>query len=76
MSLQETHAYDDIIDLTHHQSRHRAPMPQSKRAAQFMPFAALTGYEQIIAETVRQAEQQVESDNRPVDGIEEGWVSA
>lgn len=45
--------YDDIIDLPHHQSAKRAHMPQIDRAAQFSPFAALTGYDASLAESVR-----------------------
>lgn len=45
MSLTETHRYDDIIDLPHHQSQTHAHMSMHNRAAQFMPFAALTGYD-------------------------------
>ena len=45
--------YDDIIHLPHHVSDHRAPMSMLDRAAQFSPFAALTGYDAVIAETGR-----------------------
>ena len=48
MTLQETRAYDDIINLPHHQSRKHPHMSRHQRAAQFMPFAALTGYNQVI----------------------------
>ena len=48
MTLQETRAYDDIINLPHHQSRKHPHMSRRQRAAQFMPFAALTGYGQVI----------------------------
>ena len=41
MTLQETRAYDDIINLPHHQSRKHPHMSRRQRAAQFMPFAAL-----------------------------------
>ena len=41
MALTETHDYDDIINLPHHQSRRHAHMALSGRAAQFMPFAAM-----------------------------------
>ena len=44
--------YDDIIRLSRPASR-RAPMSRSDRAAQFSPFAALTGYDAVIAETGR-----------------------
>ena len=46
-----TNSYDDIIDLPHHVSVKHAHMPLSERAAQFSPFAALTGYEDVIRET-------------------------
>ena len=38
-----THRYDDIINLPHHVSQKHAPMARADRAAQFSPFAALTG---------------------------------
>ena len=46
--------YDDIIHLPHHVSKTRKPMPMINRAAQFAPFAALTGHDEAIAETARQ----------------------
>ena len=46
--------YDDIIGLAHHVSRNRPAMPMRDRAAQFAPFAALTGYGEAVAETARQ----------------------
>lgn len=48
-----THEYDDIIDLPHHVSADRPHMPMIDRAAQFSPFAALTGYDAAIVETAR-----------------------
>lgn len=39
-----THRYDDIINLPHHVSQKHAPMARADRAAQFSPFAALTGW--------------------------------
>ena len=50
---QQTHRYDDIIDLPHHVSTRHPQMPLADRAAQFSPFAALTGYEDIIREETR-----------------------
>lgn len=46
--------YDDIIHLPHHVSKTRKPMPLINRAAQFAPFAALTGHDEAIAEAARQ----------------------
>ena len=49
----DVHRYDDIINLPHPASARHKPMPPDKRAAQFAPFAALTGYEDIVRETAR-----------------------
>lgn len=59
MTFEATHRYDDIIALPHHQSRGRARMAPRNRAAQFMPFAALTGYDAIIMEAARETHQRV-----------------
>ena len=45
--------YDDIIELPHHVSRVHPQMSMEERAAQFSPFAALTGYGAVIQETAR-----------------------
>ena len=45
--------YDDILDLPHHVSATRPQMSMADRAAQFSPFAALTGYDAAIRETGR-----------------------
>lgn len=56
--------YDDIINLPHHTSKHHPRMSAEMRAAQFAPFAALTGYDDVIAEAARHTEREVElSDN-------------
>lgn len=52
--------YDDIIDLERPVSRRHPPMPMEERAAQFSPFAALTGYEAVIREAARLTAQPVE----------------
>lgn len=51
--------YDDIINLPHHISRTRPQMPMANRAAQFAPFAALTGYEAAVNETARITEEKI-----------------
>lgn len=45
--------YDDIINLAHHVSKDRIPMSMENRAAQFAPFAALTGHNEALEETAR-----------------------
>ncbi len=51
--------YDDIIFMEHHTSTNHPRMPIEKRAAQFAPFAALTGFEQSIRETAKNFEEAV-----------------
>lgn len=51
--MNTTDRYGDIIWLTYRGVRTRPQMPRSGRAAQFSPFAALTGYEDVLAETAR-----------------------
>ncbi len=49
----EPFEYEDIVGLPRPVSGRHAPMPLSSRAAQFAPFAALTGYEEAIGEAAR-----------------------
>jgi len=51
--MEPTHKYDDIIDLPHPTSYRHARMSRIDRAAQFSPFAALTGYDAAVRETAR-----------------------
>ena len=48
--------YDDIINLPHHVSKTHPQMSMWSRAAQFAPFAALTGYDNAISETAKENE--------------------
>ncbi len=52
--------YDDIIYLPHPEPKNHTRMPMENRAAQFAPFAALTGHGAAIAETARHTEKMVE----------------
>lgn len=52
--------YEDIINLPRPVSKKRRPMPVINRAAQFAPFAALTGYDDAIEETARQTGRKTE----------------
>lgn len=58
--MKENFPYSDIIDLPHHQSPNRRHMSLYDRAAQFSAFAALSGYEEIIAETGRLTDDRIE----------------
>jgi len=52
--------YDDIINLPHHVSKVHPKMSMMNRAAQFAPFAALTGHAAAIEETARLTDEQHE----------------
>lgn len=52
--------YEDIIELPHHVSLTHKQMSMRDRAAQFSPFAALTGYEDVIEETARVTNEKIE----------------
>lgn len=56
MKSEAGHEYDDIIHLPHHVSARHPQMPPEERAAQFSPFAALSGHEEAIRETARLTE--------------------
>ena len=58
--MKESHKYDDIIHLPRPVSPKRSPMSRYDRAAQFSPFAALTGYEGVIQETARLTDREIE----------------
>lgn len=60
MMNTDKHRYDDIIDLPHHVSATRSRMSMHDRAAQFSPFAALTGYDDAVEETARLTDEQYE----------------
>lgn len=54
--------YDDIINMEHHTSLRHPRMSPMDRAAQFAPFAALTGYEEVIAESGRLTDDREDLD--------------
>ena len=56
--MDNEHRYDDIINLPHHVSATRPQMSMHDRAAQFSPFAALTGYDDAVEETARLTDKQ------------------
>lgn len=61
--------YEDIINLPHHVSTTRPQMPMSDRAAQFSPFAALTGYDAAIKETGRLTDTKIELDDEELHNL-------
>ena len=61
--------YDDIINLPHPVSEKYPPLSMSQRAAQFNPFAALTGYDAAVRETSRLTDEERFLDDESVSGI-------
>jgi hypothetical protein len=58
--MSDIHDYDDIINLPRHVSETHPHMSLADRAAQFSPFAALTGYEDAIKEAGRIVDEKIE----------------
>ena len=58
--MHEKNPYADILALPHHQAENRPHMSMHDRAAQFSPFAALTGFDGVIAETGRITDRKIE----------------
>lgn len=54
--------YDDLLYMPHHVSKTHPQMSMQNRAAQFSPFAALVGYDDLIVETARLTDQRMELD--------------
>jgi hypothetical protein len=69
--FNSTREYDDIINLPHHISKKHPQMSIESRAAQFAPFAALTGYGDAICETARLTDKQIELDEEKKIAINE-----
>lgn len=67
----DPHRYDDMLFLPHHVSHNHPPMTVLNRAAQFAPFAALTGYDAAISETARQTSEKIELDENSREILDE-----
>ena len=63
--------YDDILELPHHVSATRPHMSMADRAAQFSPFAALTGYDAAIRETGRLTDAETELTEDALDTLDQ-----
>ena len=60
MMPERKNPYADILAHPHHQAENRPHMSMHDRAAQFSPFAALTGFDGVIAETGRMTDRKIE----------------
>ena len=58
MNNENSHKYDDIINMPYIKSKKRPWMTMAERGAQFSPFAALTGFEDAIDETAKIVEEE------------------
>lgn len=68
---KDANRYDDIINLPYHKSTDREHMSLHDRAAQFAPFAALTGHEDAIEETSRLTDDKIILDDNAIEKINE-----
>ena len=67
--MTSIHDYSDIIDIPRPEPRYHQRMPLADRAAQFAPFAALTGYSDVISEAGRSTDEKRILDEREKDRI-------
>ena len=61
--MAERFPYEDIVDLPHHVSKKHPQPTMADRAARFSPFAAITGYEEMVLEEARITEDRIEMDD-------------
>ena len=69
--MEPSHAYDDIIHLPHPVSKTHPQMTMLERAAQFAPFAALTGYEEMVDEEARLTEREISLGDSDLDILDQ-----
>lgn len=62
--------YAEIIEHPHHVSKKHPPLPSESRAAQFSPFAALTGYDDAVTEAARLTGRRIELSGDEVERID------
>lgn len=67
--------YMDIISLSHHQSASRPHMSLHDRAAQFSPFAALSGYEEMVDEEARLTDREISPGDSDLDLLDRQFRS-
>lgn len=60
--MAEKFPYEDIVDLPHHVSKKHPQPTMADRAARFAPFAAITGYEEMVLEEARITDDRIELD--------------
>lgn len=58
-NLRKIEDFADIINLPRPEPKNHSRMAIEKRAAQFSPFAALTGYEEVVEQTTKEHENKI-----------------
>lgn len=71
MNMNKKDKYEDMYEMPHHTSPTRPRMSLRSRAAQFAPFAALTGHDAAIAETARLTDNKIDLDESTVSLLNE-----
>ncbi len=71
MTVNQNNPYEDIIHLPHHVSSRWPQMSLRDRAAQFSPFAALTGHEEAVKETARLTEMKIQLDENEIQQLDQ-----
>ena len=67
--MEQDHRYDDLLDLPHPVSQKHPRMSAHDRAAQFSPFAALTGHSAAMEETARLTDRKLELSELQLDEL-------
>jgi hypothetical protein len=67
--VDEKFPYKHILNEEHRKSAKHQPLPTSSRAAQFSPFAALVGYDEMVSETARRTEKKIELDEYDIEEL-------
>ena len=71
MNVNNDFPYSDIVNLPHHVSSKHPHMSAADRAAQFAPFAALTGFGALVTETARLTDERRDMDEYEKDALSE-----
>ena len=67
--VDEKFPYKHILNEEHRKSAKHQPLPTSSRAAQFSPFAALVGYDEMVSETARLTDKRIELDEYDIEEL-------
>lgn len=69
--MKDIFPYEDIVGIERHISKNHPEIPVSDRAARFSPFAAISGYEDMVKEAARVTEKRIELDENAIELLNE-----